>query len=73
MLNKCSPPEKGGGCSSGGSLASKARETGGRRQKGKRDREKASEAPFGPFGSRHTGTSEFTPNFSVVKTINSFL
>ena len=38
MLNKCSPPEKGGGCSSGGSLASKARETGGRRQKGKRDR-----------------------------------
>ena len=30
MLNTCSPPEKGGGCSSGGSLASKARETGGR-------------------------------------------
>ena len=30
-------------------------------------------ATFGPFVSRHTGTSEFTPDFSVVKTVSSFL
>lgn len=58
------------------SLPGQQRKGGWREEIEKRGRvreRKQVRATFGPFVSRHTGTSEFTPDFSVVKTVSSFL